>query len=49
MSKKTGDKLFKLSVNELAIKENIVKIKDLEKDIFHILSEEREERDLRKA
>lgn len=42
MSKKTGDKLFKLSVNEAVIKENMIKINDLERDIAHILEEERE-------
>jgi len=39
MSKKTGDKLFKLSVNETVIRQNIIKISDLEKDINQIIFE----------
>ena len=49
MSKKTGDKLFKLTIDEKIVKENERKINSLSYDINNILAEQREERDLRKA
>lgn len=49
MSKKTGDKLFKLTLDEKVVKENMKAISQLESDINAIMFEEREERDMRKA
>jgi hypothetical protein len=49
MSKKTGDKLFKLTMDDKVIRDKMKEIASLDKDISHILAEEREERDLRKA
>lgn len=42
MSKKTGDKLFKLTIDEKIVKENERKINSLSYDINNILAEERE-------
>ena len=49
MSKKTGDKLFKLTIDEKIVKANLKKILGMNRDIENILMEEREERDIRKA
>ena len=49
MSKKTGDKLFKLTLDEKIVKESLKNINSLSGDISNILEEEREERSMRKA
>lgn len=42
MSKKTGDKLFKLTIDEKIVKQNMKEISSLAYDINNILAEERE-------
>ena len=49
MSKKTGDKLYKLTVNEEAVGRYCTTIAGLGKEIAAIVSEEWEEREMRKA
>lgn len=49
MSKKTGDKLYKLSVNYETIKTCQSTISSIYHEIGSILTEEREEKDMRKA
>jgi ATP-dependent RNA helicase DDX27 len=49
MSKKTGDKLFKLNVNDEAVKKFQQTIQGLYREIGAILTEEREEQVMRKA
>lgn len=49
MSKKTGDKLYKLTIDEKVVQTNLKKIHSMFRDIENILMEEREERDMRKA
>ncbi len=49
MSKKTGDKLYKLNINQEAVKSCQTTIANIYHQIGSILTEEREEKDLRKA
>lgn len=49
MSKKTGDKLYKLNISHEAVKGGESRIKSVEKEIYSIFAEEHEERDMRKA
>lgn len=49
MSKKTGDRLFKLNVNDNSIQKCQRIISGLEREIDSIWAEEREEKDIRKA
>lgn len=49
MSKKTGDRLYKLNVNDEAVKKFVSTITGLYKEIGSILTEEREQMDMRKA
>ena len=49
MSKKTGDRLFKLNVNQEAVTACQNTIAGIYSEIGQILTEEREEKDLRKA
>ena len=49
MSKKTGDRLFKLNVNQEAVTACQNTISGIYSEIGQILTEEREEKDLRKA
>ena len=49
MSRKTGDKLFKLNVKDDTIKKTGKEIQELDRDIQDIVAQEREERQLRLA
>lgn len=48
MSKRTGDKLFKLNINEDAVRSSQKTINSLRREIEVISAQEREERDIRK-
>lgn len=49
MSKRTGDRLFRLNVNEQSIKQCEQTINSLYREIGVILSQEREEQVMRRA
>ena len=49
MSRRTGDKLFKLNINDQAVQTSQRSISRLRREIEVIMGEEREERDIRKA
>jgi hypothetical protein len=49
MAKRTGDQLYKLTIDEKIVRSNVQEIEGLEQDIKQIVEKEGEERDLRKA